>query len=117
VPGGIKEPSVAILGCFAIIYPVIAVAALSLAAAFDLEAKKHTSEERVAFLERQTGLLESAATAREFAKLLIETESRLLGETVNWHARRSFAGVKRAGRHVPSRRHATLPHLHLHSQS
>ncbi len=81
------------LGVAAILLPVVAVAALSLAAAFDLEARKHTSEEMVAFLERQAELLEGATSAREFAALLIETESRLLGETVNWYARRSFVGV------------------------
>jgi hypothetical protein len=93
VPGSFKEPLIDILGCAAIIFPVLAVAALSLAAAFDLEAKKHTSHEMVNFLKHQAKLLKSATTPSEFTKLLIETESRLLGETVNWYARRSFVGV------------------------
>lgn len=93
VSDAFKAPLISGLGCIAIIFPVLAVAALSLAAAFDLEAKSHTSEEMVAFLEGQARLLENATTSREFAKLLIETESRLLGETVNWYARRSFVGV------------------------
>ena len=93
MPSGLKDSLIAVLGCIAIIFPVLAVAALSLAAAFDLQAKKHTSDELIAFLENQARLLEGATTSREFAKLLIETESRLLGETVNWYARRSFVGV------------------------
>lgn len=89
----IKASLKTLLGCIAIIFPVLAVAALSLASAFDLDAKKHTSEELVKFLIIQSDLLQSASSQREFAKLLIETESRLLGETVNWYARRTFVGV------------------------
>jgi hypothetical protein len=89
----IAETATAVLGALAIILPVIAVAALSLASAFDLEARFHTSEEMVAFLEKQKTLLENASSAREFSRLLIEAESRLLGETANWYARRSFLGV------------------------
>ncbi|MDP1564277.1 MAG: hypothetical protein Q8M16_23105 [Pirellulaceae bacterium] len=80
-------------GTLAIVLPVIAVASLSLAAAFDLEAKEHTSEEQLQFLEKQIPLLQQAQTQREFSRLLIETESRLLGETVNWYARRRFLGI------------------------
>jgi hypothetical protein len=81
------------LGVAAVVFPVIAVAALSLAAAFDLEARLHTSVEMLEFLAEQKTLLENASSAREYSRLLIETESRLLGETVNWYARRSFVGV------------------------
>ena len=80
-------------GILAVVLPVIAVAALSLAAAFDLEARFATSKEMLAFLDEQKTLLENASSAREYSRLLIETESRLLGETVNWYARRSFVGV------------------------
>jgi hypothetical protein len=82
-----------VMGFFAIVLPVIAVAALSLASALDLEAKHSNSEEMIAFLNDQVKLLKNASSTREYSRLLIETESRLLGETVNWHARRSFLGV------------------------
>jgi hypothetical protein len=81
------------LGPLAIILPVLAVAGLSLAAAFDMEARVHISREMTVFLKGQKTLLEEATTSREYARLLQETESRLLGETANWYTRRSFTGV------------------------
>lgn len=83
----------AALGFFGVLLPVIAVAALSLAAANDLEARSHTFKEMHEFLTRQAKLLGIATSEREFSKLLTETESRLLGETVTWFSRRSFTGV------------------------
>ncbi len=83
----------AVLGFFGVLLPVIAVAALSLAAANDLEARSHTFTEMLEFLEHQAILLKNATSEREFSKLLTETESRLLGETVTWFSRRSFTGV------------------------
>jgi hypothetical protein len=82
-----------VAGALAIVLPVIAVASLSIVAAFDLEARLHTSMEMLEFLEPHKDLLATATTARDYRRLLIETESRLLGETVNWYARRSFMGV------------------------
>ena len=81
------------LGGLAITLPVLAVAALSLAAAMDLEARKHTYAEMLAFLEEQKDRMNQAATERDFVRLLLETESRLLGEIANWFSRRSFTGV------------------------
>jgi hypothetical protein len=78
------------LGALAIILPVLAVAALSLAASFDLEALVHTYEETLHFLKRQQSILGAAQTEREFTRLVLETESVLLGETSNWASRRSF---------------------------
>lgn len=83
----------AILGFLGVILPVVAVAALSLAAAKDLEARSHTFQEMRHFLIHQAKLLKNAASEREFAKLLHETESRLLGETVTWFSRRTFTGI------------------------
>jgi hypothetical protein len=82
-----------IMGTMAILLPIVAVAALSLASAFDLEARYHLSAEMVEFLHAQRLRLENASTRREYARLLIETESRMLGETVNWYARRTFLGI------------------------
>lgn len=115
-------------GFLAILLPVLAVGGLSLAAALDLEARAHTFEDMVIFLDGpqekkkswwqkliahlrrllkiekppeapstapigQIPLLKEASSEREFDKLMLETESRLLGETVNWFSRRSFTGV------------------------
>lgn len=82
-----------LLGPLAILLPVLAVAALSLSAAFDLEARKHTFSDMLVFLNRQRHLLIHASSEREFRHLLLLTESRLLGETVNWFSRRSFTGI------------------------
>jgi len=84
---------VVFLGPLPIVLPVLAVASLSLAAAFDWEARKHTFTDILVFLRSQRQLLAKAATEREFCQFLLETESRLLGETVNWYARRSFTGI------------------------
>ena len=82
-----------VTGPLAILLPVLAVAALSLAAAFDLEARKYTFADMVEFLLAQRKLINAATTEREFCQLLLETESRLLGEIVNWYSRRAFTGV------------------------
>jgi hypothetical protein len=87
------EALMAIMGFCAVVLPVIAVAALSLASALDLEARRANTSEMYKFLLEQQLLLENASSAREYSRLLIETESRLLGETANWYARRSFLGV------------------------
>lgn len=90
---GIENTLEAVMGFLAIVLPVIAVASLSLAAAFDLEARIANAREMLQFLSDQKLLLENAASEREYCRLLIETEARLLGETVNWYGRRSFLGV------------------------
>jgi hypothetical protein len=81
------------LGTLAIVLPVLAVAALSLAAALDREARGHTFEELAAFLGAQKARLLQARSEREFARLLLETESHLLGENATWLTRRSFTGL------------------------
>ncbi|NOG86064.1 MAG: hypothetical protein D8M57_19365 [Candidatus Scalindua sp. AMX11] len=81
------------LGFIAIVSPVIAMGAVSLAAALDLDARVHTYEEMFLFLVRQKGVLNSAVSRREFEKLVLETESHLLGETANWFTRRSYTEV------------------------
>jgi hypothetical protein len=81
------------LGFFAIVLPVAAVGAVSYAAAMDSAARAHTYEENLEFLRKQRRLLENTESPREFATLLLETESRLLGETTSWYYRRSFISV------------------------
>jgi hypothetical protein len=80
-------------GVAAVVLPVMAVAAMSMAAALDLEARVHTFDDVREFLERQARHLEGASSEREFAVLAIDTETRLLGETLSWFARRSFTSV------------------------
>jgi hypothetical protein len=81
------------LGGLAIVLPLLAVGALSLAAAMDLEARGHIYQEMLVFLEKQLGNFAAAASEPDLARLVLETESHLLGETVNWFSRRSFTGV------------------------
>ena len=82
-----------LLGFLAVVLPVSAVAVLSLAAANDLQARQHTFGEMLDFLQIQQNRLRLAASRRDFTRIVMETESRLLGETVNWFSRRSFTGV------------------------
>lgn len=83
----------AALGFLGVVFPVVAVAALSYSAAHDLQARAHTFTEMFEFLTNQTKLLQEVSTEREFVRLLTETEARLLGETATWYSRRSFTGV------------------------
>lgn len=83
----------AVLGTLAIVMPVIAVAALSLAASFDVEARVHTYDEMLKSLKKQKEHLNEAASERAFSSLALETEAHLLGETVIWYSRRAFTGV------------------------
>jgi hypothetical protein len=82
-----------VLGSFAILLPVVAVAALSLAASLDLQARVSTYREILDFLEEHHELLKQATSEREFGELAIEAETRLLGETATWYFRRSYTSV------------------------
>jgi len=81
------------LGTLAIVLPVLAVGGLSWSAALDCEARVETFIETLRFLERQRPFFEQATTVTEFDRLLLETESVLLGETANWFSRRSNTSV------------------------
>jgi FtsH-binding integral membrane protein len=82
-----------IAGTLAIVMPVLAVAALSLAAALDVETQEHAYEEMLEFLHSQVEYLNTASSERDYARLVIETEYQLLGETATWFSRRSFKTV------------------------
>ena len=88
-----KETWLVTLGTLAIVLPVLAVGGLSWAAALDCEARVETFGEALSFLKRQRAFLEQATSATEFNRLLLETETTLLGETANWFSRRSNTGV------------------------
>jgi hypothetical protein len=81
------------LGTLAIVFPVLAVAGLSWAAALDYEARAETYRETRNFLDRNHGAFERADTPEEFERLVVETESVLLGEVSNWFSRRASTGV------------------------
>ena len=76
-----------------ILFPMLAVAALSLAASFDLEARVHTYEETLQDLQALRTGIAQADSAREFTQLALTTERELLAETANWASRRSFTSV------------------------
>lgn len=92
-PGGHDHPMVSAFGALAILLPVLAVGALSLAASFDLEARIHTFEDTHDFLLQVQPRIAAARSTVELSRLILETEARLLGETANWASRRSFANV------------------------
>lgn len=80
-------------GLLAITLPVAAVGFLSWAAASDLEARAATYADMQTFLAGQADRLRKASTAREFTRLVRETEIGILGETLGWFSRRLFKGV------------------------
>ena len=82
-----------VVSVVAIVLPMVAVAALSLAASFDLEARVHTYDETLGDLERARKRMQEADTEREFSQLALRAEHELLSETANWASRRSFTGV------------------------
>ncbi|HYH68563.1 MAG TPA: hypothetical protein VD866_27975 [Urbifossiella sp.] len=89
----LPDPYPGVLSVLTIVAPVLAVGALSLAAAMDCFAQAHIYSEMVEALKEQERLLKAARSPHEFERLAFETEGRLLGETVNWYFRRSFAEV------------------------
>lgn len=80
-------------GGLAILMPVFAVSALSLAASFDLEARVHTYQETLRHLQTSRLLFDGIRSESELIRLVIETERQLLGENANWASRRSFTSV------------------------
>jgi hypothetical protein len=91
--GGDGEPVKVVAGFLAVILPLIAVAALSLAASVDLEAQAKIYHKMVHDLEMQRQLLQKAPTERAFVSQALETERQLVGETLAWYWRRSFTNV------------------------
>lgn len=83
----------ALFGVAAIVFPMLAVAALSWAAALDFEARASEFKEIHDFLERQRPLFEQVSSTREVRRLMIETETTLLGEVAQWYVRRAYSSV------------------------
>ncbi|MEP6836354.1 MAG: hypothetical protein ABJB74_23390 [Gemmatimonas sp.] len=90
---GNYELILAVLGALAVVLPVAAVGAMSLAASFDLEARENTYSETLESLKTLVLHLEQATTEREFTRLALAAEERLLGETADWAGRRAYTGV------------------------
>lgn len=89
----VMDPWPEVLGILAVVFPVLAVAGVSWASALDFEARIETFQETLHHLKRQQELIKRADTAAEFDKLLLETETVLLGENANWFSRRANTGV------------------------
>lgn len=87
------DATVGLLGVAAIVLPLFAVAALSLAAAADLDARVQTYEETLRHLKSVDPLIQQAGSSAELRRLVFDTESCLLGETATWASRRSFTSV------------------------
>jgi hypothetical protein len=85
--------AIEVAGFLAVILPLLAVAALSLAASVDLEAQVKTYRKMVHDLQVQKQLLTNAASERAFVSQALETERQLVGETLAWYWRRSFTSV------------------------
>jgi len=81
------------LGTLAVVFPMLAVGALSWASALDYQARKITYSEMLEFLQKQRSVLLAVSTHRELRKHILETEYRLLGETAEWFARRNVTDV------------------------
>lgn len=82
-----------VAGPAAILLPVVAVGIMSLATAMDWEARAHSFDDMQHFVARQAALVEMASSLREFTSLVLQTEARLLAETLSWFGRRSYVGV------------------------
>jgi len=81
------------LGFGAVVLPTLAVGSLSWIAAKDFEARVNTYRNTLAFIQKKYDEITKAQGAREFNKLVLETESYLLGEVVTWYNRRAYLGV------------------------
>lgn len=90
---GIDGLSIQATGLAAVVLPVMAVAAMSLVAALDAQARAHTFDEMREFLQASKRRLKGARTPREAVALAAEAETRLFGETLLWYSRRAYTGV------------------------
>jgi hypothetical protein len=93
VPDERHEALASLLGSLAVILPIFAVGALSLAASHDLEARVHTYGDTLTFLRKQEQQLATVTSETSLSALVLETEAYLLGENANWYARRAFTSV------------------------
>lgn len=82
-----------LLGFLAVVLPVVAVGAMSWSSGLDLQARELTFADMHRFLTHQRPRLANAATLEEFQTLVLETEIRLLGETLTWYSRRAYFSV------------------------
>jgi hypothetical protein len=89
----LRKLTTEVAGFLAVILPLLAVAALSLAASVDLEAQVKIYHKMVHDLQVQKQLLINAASERAFVSQSLETERQLVGETLAWYWRRSFTSV------------------------
>jgi hypothetical protein len=85
--------SIDVTGLAAVVFPVMAVGGMSLAAALDAEARAHIFHHMQDFLRASKQRIEHALSPREVASLAAETEARLFGETVMWYSRRAYTSV------------------------
>ena len=92
-PSHTSEVIAAVFGVCAVALPVLAVGAISLASAFDLEARASTFHEMHEFLQAQVNQVAQASSSQELAALAATIEARLLGETLTWYSRRAFTSV------------------------
>lgn len=83
----------AVAGPLAILLPVVAVGAMSMAAAFDAEARAHTFGDTLRFTQEAAEQIAQASSPGEFTALVLQLESRLLGETLAWVGRRVHLGI------------------------
>jgi len=82
----------AVLGAMAVVFPVLAVGALSWANALDYQARATINDDMVRVLERQRAAIERCTDLRELRRLILETENALFTEVSEWHARRAVIG-------------------------
>lgn len=90
---GVQGAPIDWAGLAAVVLPVMAVGAMSYAAALDAEARAHTFQQMQLFLRGCKLRLQGARSPREVAALAAETEARLFGETVLWYSRRAYTSV------------------------
>lgn len=90
---GIDGMPIQATGLAAVVLPVMAVAAMSLVAALDAQARAHTFEEMREFLQASKRRLTEATSPREAVALAAEAETRLFGETLLWYSRRAYTSV------------------------
>jgi hypothetical protein len=84
---------ITLAGLTAILAPVAAVGFLSWASAGDLDARAKTFDEMQRFLAHKVDQLKACEHGLEFHHLVREVETHLLGENLQWYARRIFVSV------------------------
>ena len=89
----LEDHFVALMTAIIVIFPVVAVAVMSINISKDLEERQSTFRENIDYLTNIKTLLENANTITECQYLILKAEQKMLSEVVSWFNRMYYRKV------------------------